>query len=235
MCSSIVPKSGLVPFNPSHEPFKSYSNRIKHFATDAGVRRAVNFHDSGLLPKLFKWLILAETGYLEKEIEVLSSECEEKYDNNNTFQVVQEDKHDINLEDLNYSSYSISTDQVLNSPPPPKKQKTIRLNVGKRGRKPTNVTTNTTSTNTMIDNNTDTTKTIKKSDAAKKTKTSETKTKTKTSRYKSNMNVLDQFDLVKLEALLTAAKEASLLPSTTTVSTSTSATVNQTTGMTAED
>lgn len=61
----MVPKSGLIPFNPQKEPYKSYSRRLKHFLTDAGVRRATEFHNSGKIPKMFKWLILAETGYLD--------------------------------------------------------------------------------------------------------------------------------------------------------------------------
>lgn len=61
----MVPKSGLIPFNPQKEPYKSYSTRLKHFLTDAGVRRATEFHNSGKIPKMFKWLILAETGYLD--------------------------------------------------------------------------------------------------------------------------------------------------------------------------
>lgn len=68
-CSSVVPKSGLIPFNPQREPFKSYSTRLKHFLTDAGVRRAIDFHNSGKIPKMFKWLILGETGYLDPTIE----------------------------------------------------------------------------------------------------------------------------------------------------------------------
>ena len=73
--SSVVPKSGLIPFNPQREPYKSYSTRLKHFLTDAGVRRATEFHNSGKIPKMFKWLILSETGYLDPTIE---SEFEEE-------------------------------------------------------------------------------------------------------------------------------------------------------------
>ena len=65
----MVPKSGLIPFNPQREPYKSYSTRLKHFLTDAGVRRATEFHNSGKIPKMFKWLILSETGYLDPTIE----------------------------------------------------------------------------------------------------------------------------------------------------------------------
>ena len=63
--SSVVSKSSLVPFNPAKEPYKSYSQRLKQFLTDAGVRRATNFYNHGTLPRLFKWLKLAETGYLD--------------------------------------------------------------------------------------------------------------------------------------------------------------------------
>lgn len=65
ICSSVVPKSGLIPFNPKREPYKSYSTRLKNFLTDAGIRRATNFHNTGKIPKMFKWLILGETGYLD--------------------------------------------------------------------------------------------------------------------------------------------------------------------------
>ena len=67
--SSVVPKSSLIPFHPAKEPYKSYSQRLKHFLTDAGVRRATNFHNKGEIPKLFKWLKLAETGYLDPTAE----------------------------------------------------------------------------------------------------------------------------------------------------------------------
>jgi hypothetical protein len=61
----VAPKSALISFDPHAEPFKSYSRNISHFLTDAGVRRAMLFHDHGKIPKMFKWLQLAETGYLD--------------------------------------------------------------------------------------------------------------------------------------------------------------------------
>lgn len=65
LCSSVVSKSSLIPFDPQREPYKSYSLRLKNFVTDAGIRRATNFHVKGTVPKLFKWLILHDTGYLD--------------------------------------------------------------------------------------------------------------------------------------------------------------------------
>lgn len=61
----MVPKSSLIPFHPEREPYKSYSTRVKNFLTDAGIRRATAYHSKGTIPKLFKWLILSETGYLD--------------------------------------------------------------------------------------------------------------------------------------------------------------------------
>lgn len=77
--SSIVPKSGLIPFNPQREPYKSYSTRLKHFLTDAGVKRATEYHNNGQIPKMFKWLVLGETGYLDPaEIEEDDDDDEEE-------------------------------------------------------------------------------------------------------------------------------------------------------------
>lgn len=69
LCSSVVPKSALIPFDPTSEPFKSYSRNISHFLTDAGIRRALLFHDHNRIPRMFKWLQLAETGYLDAAAE----------------------------------------------------------------------------------------------------------------------------------------------------------------------
>lgn len=84
--SSVVPKSALIPFNPAAEPFKSYAKNISHFLTDAGIRRALAFHDHNHIPKMFKWLQLAGTGYLdstapdesESEIELSSMKPQTK-------------------------------------------------------------------------------------------------------------------------------------------------------------
>lgn len=116
----MVPKSGLIPFNPQREPYKSYSTRLKHFLTDAGVRRATEFHNSGKIPKMFKWLILSETGYLDPTIE--SDEEEQVGEEQQSEIVEQEEEEEERM-------------------PVTKKQKIVKdvtVIKNKRGRKPKN-------------------------------------------------------------------------------------------------
>ena len=158
LCSSIVPKSGLIPFHPQREPYKSYSIRLKHFLTDAGIRRATAFHKTGKIPKLFKWLILGETGYLDpvnsgsddygqfEDVDVSDEPASEVLKNN-----------EVVFEPLESSSSSSLKRNKKGS----KSSTTITTSGNKRGRKPKNSSTAVTidvkgtTNNTVSDGTTD--------------------------------------------------------------------------------
>lgn len=131
--SSVVPKSGLIPFNPQKEPFKSYSTRLKHFLTDAGVRRATEFHNSGKIPKMFKWLILAETGYLDPTIE---SESEEETETTMlTEEEIVEDQDQEEDQDQDQDQDKDKMSSTISKKPKIIKELIVK---NKRGRKPKN-------------------------------------------------------------------------------------------------
>ena len=157
--SSVVPKSGLIPFHPQREPYKSYSTRLKHFLTDAGVKRATNFHNNGEIPKMFKWLILGETGYLDPTNEDIESAEFEDIDNTEGTLVVSAAEEG---EDISNTNINESIDEIIEKK---KKKKKIKYELTKkekvkdhkikkphikRGRKPKNHT----SSDQSVDNTT---------------------------------------------------------------------------------